>query len=203
MQTADQKLKSKSCAAPPVMLNGWKHHTAFLLDQVRRWAKKPEQLFPLFVAKLKMLGDSQFDIYNGDLSPDEIANDVKNILKGFNVYERDSYTQWIERSPQLFWQVNISDGSEWTLRQDDETDECYIHIHPARHSKYTYRLKANQLRTALATLVMANMRREKPSLPLLNEVRQEYLGLSSVTKPLAKDIFSVLNDIAVQAGVDH
>jgi hypothetical protein len=95
MQTADQKLKSKSCAAPPVMLNGWKHHTAFLLDQVRRWAKKPEQLFPLFVAKLKMLGDSQFDIYNGDLSPDEIANDVKNILKGFNVYERDSYTQWI------------------------------------------------------------------------------------------------------------
>ena len=211
MKTAGHVLKSKSCAEPPVMLNGWKHHTAFLLDQVQRWSKKPEQLFPLFVAKLKMLGDSQFDIYNGDLSPDEIAHDVAKILEGFNVYEQDAYLQWIERSPQLFWQVNISDGSEWTLRKGDdageetveEPDECYIHIHPARHSKYTYRLKANQLRTALATLVMANMRNEKPGLPMLNKVRQEYLGLSPVTKPLAKEIFEVLNDIAERAGVDH
>ena len=203
MKTAGHILASKSCAQPPVMLNGWKHHTSFLLDQVKRWVKKPEQLFPLFVAKLKMLGDSQFDIYSGKLSPDEIARDVTEILKGFKVYEREAYFQWIERSPQLFWQVNISDGSEWTLRQGDETHDCYIHIHPARHSKYTYRLKANQLRTALATLVMANMLNEKPSLLLLNKVRQEYLGLSPVTKPLAREIFGVLNDIAKQAGVDH
>lgn len=185
------------------MLNGWKHHNAFILDQVTRWVQKPEQLFPLFVAKLKMLGESQFDTYTGDLSPEAIANDVSNILDGFKVYERDAYLQWIERSPQLFWQVTISDGSEWTLRQGDESEEYYIHIHPSRHSKYCYRLKANQLRTALSTLVMANMRKEKPCMPLLNKVRQEYLGLSPVSKPLAKEIFSVLNDIAKQAGVFH
>ncbi len=201
--TTVQILKSKSCTNPPIMLNGWKHHNAFLLDQVRGWVQKPEQLFPLFVAKLKMLGESQFDIYSGDLSPGAISHDVSNILEGFNVFEREAYMQWIERSPQLFWQVTISDGSEWTLRQGDDSEEFFIHIHPSRYSKFCYRLKANQLRTALSTLVIANMRKEKPCMPLLNKVRQEYLGLSPVSKPLAKEIFSILNDIAKQAGVYH
>lgn len=203
MKTPVNKLKGKSCTEPPVMLNGWKHHHAFLLEQVRRWVEKPEQLFPLFVAKLKMLGESQFDIYSGSLTPDEIAGDIIDTLKGFNVYEQDAYFQWIERSNQLFWQVSISDGSEWTLRQGDEPGEFYIHIHPSRHSKYTRRMKANHLRTALSTLIMANMRKEKPGLALLNKVRQEFLGLSPVTKPLAREIFATLNEVAAEAGVDH
>ncbi len=203
MKTSVNKLKGKSCTEPPVMLNGWKHHHAFLLDQVRRWAEKPEQLFPLFVAKLKMLGESQFDIYTGSLSPDEIAGDIMETLKGFNVSEEEAYLQWIERSNQMFWQVSISDGSEWTLRQGDDSEEYYIHIHPARHSKYTRRMKANHLRTALSTLIMANMRKEKPGMALLNKVRQEFLGLSPVTKPLAKEIFTTLNEVAAEAGLDH
>lgn len=197
-------LKGKSCTKAPVMLNGWKHHHGFLLDQVRRWVKKPEQMFPLFVAKLKMLGESQFDIYTGKLLPGEIAFDVKEKLEGFNVYEQDAYIKWIERSPNLYWQISISDGSEWTLRQCDESvEDYYIHTHPSRHSVYTHRLKANPLRTALATLVMANMRQEKPNMILLNKVRQEFLGLSPVTKILAKEIFATLNEIADEAGVFH
>ncbi len=203
MKASANILKSKSCTAPPVMLNGWKHHHAFLIDQLQRWAKKPEQLFPLFVAKLKMLGDSQFDIYTGNLSPEDIAGDIRETLEGFNVYERDAYWNWIERSTQLFWQVSISDGSEWTLRHCDELEDFYIHIHPARHSKHTQRMKANHLRTALATLVMANMRREKPGMALLNKVRQEFLGLSPVTKILAKEIFATLNVMAHDARLDH
>ncbi len=204
MKTSVNIFKGKSCTEAPIMLNGWKHHHGFLLEQVRRWVKKPEQMFPLFVAKLKMLGESQFDIYTGKLIPEEIVRDVQDKLQGLNVYERAAYCQWIERSPSLFWQISISDGSEWTLRQcDDPVEEFYIHIHPSRHSVYTYRLKANPLRTALATLVMANMRQEKPNMVLLNKLRQEFLGLSPVTKTLAREIFTTLNEIAVEAGVFH
>ncbi len=204
MKTSVNIFKGKSCTEAPVMLNGWKHHHVFLLDQVRRWVKKPEQMFPLFVAKLKMLGESQFDIYTGKLLPEEIARDVKEKLEGFNVYERNAYYKWIERSPSLFWQISISDGSEWTLRKgDDPAEDFYIHIHPSRHSVYTHRLKANPLRTALATLVISNMRQEKPNMVLLNKVRQEFLGLSPVTKIHAREIFSTLNEIALEAGVFH
>lgn len=195
-------IKGKSCAPAPFMLNGWKHHMAFLMGQLQTWSRKPEQLFPLFVAKLKMLGDSQFDIYTGDLSPTEIASELEETLRGYRAFEQDSYHRWIESSTQLFWQLNISDGSEWTLRQGDDEDH-YIHIHPARYSRHGKRLKGNHLRTGLATLIMAAMRSEKPSLPLMNEVRANFLGLSKVTKPMAREIFSTLNEFARLAGIPH
>lgn len=200
MKVAGNIIKGKSCTEPPVLLNGWKHHQQFLTDQIQRWTKKPEQLFPLFVAKLQMLGESQYDLYSGKLTPEEIAHDITETLVGFNVYEPEAYRQWIERSNQLFWQVNISDGSEWTLRQGED-DDYYIHIHPARHSLYTTRLKGNPMRTALSTLVFSAMRKEKPSMITLNKVRTEYLGLSALTKPMSKEIFTLLNQMADLSGI--
>ncbi len=191
-----------SCTEAPFMLNGWKHHMGFLKEQIRKWSKKPEQTFPLFAAKLKVLGDSLFDIYSGNLESDQIASELRKKLDDFNVFERHAYERWINSSTQCFWQLSISDGSEWVMRQGD-SDEFYIHIHPARHSLHTERLKANQLRSALAALIMANMRSEQPNMKILNEVRQQYLGLSKVSKPLAKEIFSLMNHMADIAGVPH
>ncbi len=201
MKAAGQIIKSKSCTEPPVLLNGWKHHQRFLIGQIQNWVKKPEQLFPLFVAKLKVLGESQFDLYSGKLSPEEIAHDVTEKLIGFNVYEPEAYRQWIERSNQLFWQVTVSDGSEWTLRQGEDA-VYYVHIHPARHALYTERIKANPMRSALSTLVLAAMRKEKPGMALLNKVRTEYLGLSALTKPMSKEIFTDLNQMMSLAEIE-
>ncbi len=195
-------IKGKSCTSAPVMLNGWKHHQGFLVSQIRKWAGSDERTFPLCIAKLKMLGDSQFDLYTGSMPPEEIASDLTDTLKGFRAYSPDSYYRWIESSPQLFWQLSISDHSEWTMRKGD-SEEFYIHIHPARYSKHTRRLKSNPLRTGLATLILANMRNEKPGLALMNEVRRNYLALSDVTKPMAKEIFSLLNHFARIADVPH
>ena len=175
---------------------------AFLILQLQRWSSKPEQVFPLFVSKLKMLGESQFDMYCGKLSPEEIATELEETLRAFRAYEHGAYARWVESSNQLFWQLTISDGSEWTLRLGD-TGEHYVHIHPSRHSRHTRRLKGNHLRTGLSTLIMAAMRSEKPSLPLMNEVRANYLGLSRVTKPLAREIFATLNEFAEIAGIPH
>ncbi len=202
MMQSSPAIKSKSCAQEPVMLNGWKHHVGFVLDQLRKWSKKPEQAFPLFVAKLKMLGDSQFDMYTGEMAPDKIGHDLVNTLMGFRVYDRTSYFRWIDSSNQLFWQLPVSDGSEWTLRKGDNED-YYIHIHPSRHSKHTQRLKASHFRTALATLIMANMRGEKPGLQLMNNVRCDFLGMSAVAKPMAKEIFATLNAYAKMADIPH
>ncbi len=199
---APTAIKVVSCTEAPVMLNGWKHHMGFLVSQIRKWTVKPEQLYPLFVAKLKVLGDSLFDIYTGKLEPGQISAELTESLQGFHVFEKDAYTRWIDSSSQLFWQLSISDGSEWTMRHGD-SEEFYIHIHPARHGLHTERLKANQLRTALATLMLANMRGQQPNMPLLNHVRQDFLGLSRVTKPMAKEIFALMNGMAKIADVPH
>ncbi len=195
-------IKVISCTEAPFMLNGWKHHMGFLAAQIRKWTHKPEQTFPLFVAKLKVLGDSLFDIYTGKLGIDQITAELKEKLVEFNVFGKDAYTRWIESSAQCFWQLIVSDGSEWTMRLGD-SEEFYIHIHPARYGLHTERLKANQLRTALATLVLANMRGEQPDMKTLNRVRQQYLGLSQVTRPMAKEIFSLMNDMAKIADVPN
>lgn len=195
-------IKVVSCTEAPFMLNGWKHHMGFLAFQIRKWTAKPEQLYPLFVAKLKVLGDSLFDIYTGKLDPGQITAELTTTLQGFHVFDKEAYTRWIDSSSQLFWQLSISDGSEWTMRHGD-SEEFYIHIHPARHSLYSERLKANQLRTALATLILANMRGEQPNMRILNQVRQDYLGLSRVTKPMAKEIFILMNSMAKIANVPH
>ncbi len=195
-------IKVVSCAEAPFMLNGWKHHMGFLVCQIRKWTNKPEQMYPLFVAKLKVLGDSLFDIYVGELDVGQITTELTETLKGFNVYEKEAYARWIDSSAQLFWQLTISDGSEWTMRHGD-SEEYYVHIHPARYGPHTERLKANQLRSALATLILANMRNEQPNIKLLNEVRQNYLGLSKVTRVMAKEVFSIMNGMADISKVPH
>ncbi len=199
---ATRIIQQISCTEPPVMLNGWKHHIGYLINQTSKWIHKPEQMFPLFVTKLKMMGESQFDLYTGYMEPAAIANELTDTLKGFRAYEQQAYFRWVDSSTNLYWQLPVSDGSEWTLRKG-ETDDYYIHIHPSRQSKHTQRLKANHLRTALATLVMAAMQDVKPDFPLLNRVRREYLGLSDVSKPMAKEIFTTLNNFASIAELPH
>ncbi len=194
-------VKTISCTNPPIMFNGWKHHLGFLAGAVRKWAAKPEQLFPLFVAKTKTLGESQFDLYTGGMTPDEIAHDIVNTLLGFKAYEKEDYFRWIDSSNQLFWQITVSDGSEWILRKNEDHDSAYIHLHPAHHSRLTRRMKGNHLRTAISTLIMANMRNDKPGLPLMNEVRQNYLGLSKISKPMAREIFATLIFFSKEAGL--
>lgn len=203
MVIAGSPIKCRSCLQPPLMLNGWKHHMGFLVNEIKKWSQKPDPMFPLFVAKLKVLGDSQFDMYAGPLKPAEIAMDLTETLKGFKAFDKEGYIRWIESSNQLFWQLEASDGSEWIMRINEPDDDCYIHIHPSTHSKHSKRVKGNHLKTALATLIKANMRGVKPSLPLMNEVRRDFLGLSNVTKPLAKDIFETLNHMASEACVDY
>ncbi len=207
MAITSQPIKCISCLEPPIMLNGWKHHMGFLLNEIRKWSAKAEPIFPLFAAKLQVLGDSQFDMYTGSLQPETIANDLSETLMGFRAFDKEGYIRWVESSNHLFWQLEISDGSEWTMRINDPNEDAnenyYIHIHPSRHSKYSRRIKGNHLRTALATLILANMRGEKPGLPLMNQVRKDFLGLSTISKPLAKEIFATLNYIASEAGVDH
>ena len=96
------------------------------------------------------------DLYEGPLSVEEIKAELSSMLRGEGVDSPASYAEWLARegATQRFGAYlnrSLSDGSEWTLRRQYEGhDESagFVHIHPARSSPHTFRVKANTFRTA-------------------------------------------------------
>lgn len=80
-----------------------------------------------------------------------------------------------------------SDQSVWIVKEGENTDR-YIHIHPAKNSVNTTRVRATTLKTVIALkIVLKNPRTDyQPILAEVNNIRIKYLGLSPV-KNLQKE----------------
>ena len=62
------------------------------------------------------------------------------------------------------------------------TPERYVHIHPAKYSRHTIRVKANTLKTVLALKYASIKLMDKPNYNLqeVNRIRVELLGFSPI-----------------------
>lgn len=56
----------------------------------------------------------------------------------------------------------------------------HVHLHPARYSQYTIRVKANTLKTAVAVQIAIRRYEQPLSLALVNQVRTQWLGLAPI-----------------------
>ena len=79
-----------------------------------------------------------------------------------------------------YQKISIDDGSVWTMLKGI-SDNYYIHIHPARFSPHTIRVKANPWKSAIASLIYAHLN-EKNACDsfVINESRKIYAGLEPV-----------------------
>ena len=128
------------------------------------------------------------DLYEGSLSVEEIKAELSSVLRAEGVDSPASYADWLAREGAtqrfgVYLNRSLSDGSVWTLRRLYEGhDELagFVHIHPARSSPHTFRVKANTFRTA-AFVFFCQQR--TPGLPLtlarLNMLREK-IALSPV-----------------------
>ena len=79
------------------------------------------------------------------------------------------------------------DTSRWVLRAGDE-DDRFVHVHPARYSPFTIRVRANVLTTAVMALAYTGLHGGDPlSRPVVNAVRRDYLGLAPVGRDPSAD----------------
>ncbi|WP_340112777.1 hypothetical protein [Maribellus mangrovi] len=171
----------------PITFNSYKHHFRFLLSELDDWRQME---WSSVNAQLLSIGNNLLDFYLGDLDVDEI---VYETLQYFNCEGIDEYAEFLEwLNPPKWKKITLSDHSEWLIKKGDDP-ERYTHIHPAKYSTHTIRVRATTLKTVLALESLA-LRIDPVSvnnLNVINRVRKNYLKLSPI-KSLRKGESGIL-----------
>lgn len=157
----------------PLKFNPLKHHRNFILQTLQ--GSSTEKIVQL----LDPICNNYIDIYTGILTPNEIGLEVLEILKSKQVLLQEDFEQWIDATDE-FRKVTICDGSQWLLRKSAGT-ERYIHLHPARTGKFSYRFKGSTLKTIFMLKAALTGPEQTLSLENVNRIRLQ-VGLSPVKK---------------------
>lgn len=167
-----------------ILFNALKHHRGYIHQQIETAtsATLPDLL--------KKLGSSQMDIYYGYLSTEGLFEEV---LTHIPAADEAAYLGWLNGS---FKEITLSDTSRWILLEGNVPGQ-YIHLHPARYSPESMRVKAPILKTAIACMV-CHPGLVHPDLSMVNHIRRTILDLSPV-KDLAQcqHLWQVMNMLLV------
>lgn len=175
--------------ASHILLHALKHHYASVLDFIVQHRNRP--LYTL-LPQVKSLGASQFDMYTGALPVADLKAAIIAWLAQHGHADARSYYQWITAG-KGHRTIVLPDESAWTLRFVQRED--FVHVHPARYSPFTIRIKANAMKTAVLYL-LAVEQYQRVEIPEMNNLRKTWLDLSplpvsGMPDELAK-VFSLL-----------
>jgi hypothetical protein len=180
----DQAITSSPWDIPsPVLINAHKHHAGFLRERIRHAvATGPSSLQPLS-EELVVVGTRLMDLYHGPFAPREIADKVLAELRSAGRASPDGFRAWVEEAGGYRTIDFMEDASRWVLRFGEEEGR-FVHVHPARGSPFTMRVRANVLVTAVMAVAFAGIHSGDPlGRKVVNTVRRDYLGL----EPLGRD----------------
>ncbi|HLN55479.1 MAG TPA: hypothetical protein VK207_05785 [Bacteroidales bacterium] len=130
----------------PFQFNPLKHHFAFIRDFMTE--NEATAINSDLLRSISQIGTSVMDIYNGNLGITEILEEVSSFLKNEIHFSKEEFAAWTGTRFSDFRLHTLEDGSRWTLKFHDSSIR-YVHLFPARLSPYTFRVKANTLKSAL------------------------------------------------------
>ncbi len=182
----------ESCVKPPVLLNGWKHHLGYVYGKISDIVANQESPEENINKILNQIGRSQFDLYTGKYSESKIRD---KILEEIPKMDKLEYFSWLEGGNKRFKNISIDDDSSWTMLKGNSSS-YYIHVHPARHSPYSIRVKANQWKSAIISLIYSKMDVKKACQPdVINKSRQSFAGLESIHEKFDHKIIDLIKFI--------
>ncbi|MCP4137166.1 MAG: hypothetical protein GY754_39725 [bacterium] len=167
----------------PILFHAFKHHLAVILQQTAEYAMHGSVGMPELLKELKSI-IGLVDIYYGDLSANAIEQEVLEFIKSNNLADIQVYRDYLEKFGECKRQgdymcVTLSDTSLMVLRLADNPYQ-FVHIHPARHSPHTFRIKSNTLKTVIVTHFLSICSKQSPyTIEILNNAR-EYLELPPI-----------------------
>jgi hypothetical protein len=161
----------------PVTFNPYKHHLGFLKQKINDWRllswEEVEQ-------KILCIGTNLTDVYYGRLSVGQIYNEVKEFANQEGLTHAGKLADWLGN--EEYRKIMLSDKSLWVVRQGLDPD-YFLHIHPAKNSIFTFRIRASTLKTVVALKVFGLPEQEELlKLQVVNHVRSEMLKLSPIKK---------------------
>lgn len=160
---------------PQYLFNTLKHHSGFVREFIQKGKDFNEEEI---CQEMRIIGRSMIDMYCGELDPIQITGEIGDLLLAKKCFDQKAYTAFINKKAKNYSTVLLSDSSEWILLVGRETGP-YIHIHPARGSKHTIRIKAIALKTAILIHIFY-LNSDQDMVTLANKVRQEILRESPI-----------------------
>lgn len=127
------------------------------------------------------------DLYHGPFSPREIGEKVLADLKRARRDAPDAFRAWVEAEGGYRVVEFPEDTSRWVLRYGEEGGR-FVHVHPARYSPFSVRVRANVLTTAVMALAHVGVHGGDPlDRKVVNTVRRDFLGLAPVGRDPSGD----------------
>lgn len=160
----------------PVTLNAHKHHFHDLLRQMEIW-KTME--WDKIYKELLLIGNNLLDFYTGTMTVDEVCTGINHFLIAQNILNSDDFEKWLY--PIGYRKIILHDSSEWIIKMGNDPAK-YVHIHPAKFSPHTIRVRANTLKTAIALTMKGHkiLPDMHQNLQMINLIRTRFLQLSPV-----------------------
>jgi hypothetical protein len=160
----------------PFLFNPIKHHLGFIKEFINMNIDKSRSDNISLNRDLKHIGRSVMDIYTGSLPVRNICIETGEYLLQKNITGKESFSVWAGTKNECFRIIRLSDDSQWTLKFHNNPQR-FVHIFPARNSRYTFRVKSNTLKSALIYNIIIG--KDLVTGDDLNKVRP-LLGLSPV-----------------------
>ncbi|MBD1398640.1 hypothetical protein H9Q13_15815 [Pontibacter sp. JH31] len=168
----------------PILFHPLKHHLGYIREFIKEQATAEEVTL---IAQLQTIGSSQLDLYLGKLSTQQIAQETILYLESQHILEPEAYQLYLSNSEANYGLLTLSDGSKWVLRWGVVKGR-HVHLHPARYSQHTIRVKANTLKTAVATLLaLKRVSAAASDLSLINHARVQWLELAPIPTYLPEE----------------
>lgn len=164
----------------PILFNCWKHHLGFIKSELESIEIKSKNDIKNFAESLKVMGDSLSDLYLGSYSPSKISGFIISDLKSKRLFAKEKFIEWLFNDEKDYKLIRLPDNSNWTIMLGKDKEK-YVHIHPARYSLHTIRVKSVSLKTASIVFLRAKHFGGSPfDLSTVNKVRTEFLKYSPV-----------------------
>ncbi|KJF43425.1 hypothetical protein [Draconibacterium sediminis] len=181
----------------PIQYNPYKHHFRFLLSEIKEWRTSD---WNVTEKAMLSIGSNLFDFYLGELTPGQVCNASLNYFVTKNIITQTDFNNWLRNAE---WKkITLPDESKWLIKRGDQPDR-YVHIHPAKFSTHTIRVRATTLKTVLTLCVhkIPFSDDAEQNLQSVNKQRISYLQLSPI-KSLEEEDSGILKlwQLFVNAG---
>ncbi|HOO98646.1 MAG TPA: hypothetical protein PLV06_03800 [Bacteroidales bacterium] len=177
---------------PPFQFNPLKHHLGFIRNFIRESFAAEEGFNERdLVRQVRHLGSSVMDVYTGQLEVKEICRQIQVFLEADCLDDPGKFAAWAGTGYSDYRVTVISDTSEWTLKFRNEKTR-FVHIFPARLSPFSFRVKANTLKSAMLYYILVG--RDYITGRDLNRVRS-LIGLPPVKNTLEAEAITKMIEV--------